>query len=349
MATGIAVLLGWATTLHTFANDPAKSKPDAKAADEVIAELKRIGELIKQLDDDKFEKRQQATEQLLKIGKPAIEPLKLLLASNPNLELAKRASNILENMPKEKIKGIKTKELIARLAKPISFENGIPANTPLRDALDYISEQARVPFIVDTKAFERIGVQKVEEQPVQMEIMTDVRLADVLRLLLCQVKGDVYVGDYLLRRDYVEITTSYDSFSEVLGGDIGAFAADEGSPSNEALLKGKPRVLRIVHIDVERRPLKEAIQELAESASVGLVVDPRIGDKGKTPVTATLNNVFFDTAVQLLCDMADLQVFQMDAVFYLTTKENATKLEAQQKPRRIVPPPGLAGPPSADK
>src|SRR5262249_50749316 len=66
----------------------------------------------------------------------------------------------------------------------------------------------------DSKAFEAIGVQKVEEQPVQLPKMVGVSMATVLRLLLAQVKGDVYTGTYLVRRDYIEVTTTYNAAAE---------------------------------------------------------------------------------------------------------------------------------------
>jgi hypothetical protein len=353
LGTCAALGLVWHVPIATNAADTQPAKPDAQAADKVVAELKLIGELIKQLDDDKFEKRQQATEQLIKIGRPAVEPLRRLLASNPNLELAKRATGILEAMPKEKSKGRKTRELIAALNKTVDLDKGIDANTPLKDALEFIGEQSNVPFIVDSKAFEAIGVQKVEEQPVQLAKMTGVRLANVLRLLLGQVKGDVYTGTFLVRSDSLEITTTYHSLVEAFGGNLPAFAAGEDPKiANDDLvqiLQGKARVLYQVYADFEKRPLKEALDELAEFAAINVMVDPRVGDKAKTPVTATINNMFVDTAVELLADMADLQVVQKDAVFYLTTKENAARLEAQRKPRPIVPPAGIMpkGPPPA--
>ena len=53
---------------------------------------------------------------------------------------------------------------------------------------------SKVNIVVDANAFTGIGVQKVEEQPVQLSAMKNVRRATVLRLLLGQLKGDVYTG-----------------------------------------------------------------------------------------------------------------------------------------------------------
>jgi len=337
------------------ADEPAKDQVDPQAADKVIADLKRIGDLIKQLDHDKFEVRQKASDELVKIGKPAVEPLKMLLASRPNLELAKRATGILEAMPKEKVSKLATSALIAGLHKPINLDNGIDANTPLKDALEFISEKADVPFIVDSRAFETIGIQKVEEQPVSLPKMTGVRLKDVLRLLLQQMRGDVYTGDFLVRSGYVEITTTYHSLVETLGCEPNELAAAEDPPGMagppEAPAKapvGLPRILKIVHVHCDRQPLKDTLQELSEMSGVSIVIDPRVGDKAKTAVSITLANAMVDSAVELLVDMADLQAVQKDAIFYVTTKENANRLENQRRPKRLGTPPGMrpgGGPP----
>src|SRR5262245_59812313 len=129
----------WGFAVTSAPDEPAKEQPteeqtiDPQAADKVVADLKRIGELIKQLDHDKFEVRQKAADELARIGRPAIEPLKMLLASRPNLELAKRATGILEAMPKPKPNKVATAVLIAALNKEIDLDKGVDPNTPLKD------------------------------------------------------------------------------------------------------------------------------------------------------------------------------------------------------------------------
>lgn len=349
----LGLCLAFGVPRPTVADEPIKEKVDPQAADKVIADLKRIGELIKKLDDDKFDVRQKAADELVRIGKPAVEPLKMLLASRPNLELAKRATGILEAMPKDKINKVATPVLIAALNKPIDLDKGVDANTPLKDVLEFLTEdRVGIPFIVDSRAFESIGVQKVEEQPVQLPKMTGVPLKDVLRLLLVQIKGDVYTGAFLVRPGYVEITTTYHALSEVLGGDIAEVAGAEQAvpemPGFEPLAKAPLRILKIVHVHYEKRPLNDSLQELADISGISIVIDPRVADKAKAPVSVTLANAMVDTAVELLVDMADLQAVQKDAIFYVTTKENANRLEGQRRPRRLGTPPGMkAGPPAA--
>jgi hypothetical protein len=57
---------------------------EARPLEKLIEELKVIAELVKQLDDPKFETRQLAGERLVRLGPSAIEPLKRVLGANPS-------------------------------------------------------------------------------------------------------------------------------------------------------------------------------------------------------------------------------------------------------------------------
>lgn len=108
----------------------------------------------------------------------------------------------------------KAKQIQEKLSKPVNLEKGIDENTALKDALDFLADRYDLTIIIDAKAFEAIGVAKVEEQPVKLPRMVGVSMATVLRLLLAQVKGDVYTGTYLVRRDFIEVTTTYNAAAE---------------------------------------------------------------------------------------------------------------------------------------
>ncbi|MBL8798390.1 MAG: VWA domain-containing protein, partial [Planctomycetia bacterium] len=108
----------------------------------------------------------------------------------------------------------KANQIHEKLSKPVNLEKGIDANTALKDALDFLADRYDLTIIIDSKAFEAIGVAKVEEQPVTLPRMVGVSMATVLRLLLAQVKGDVYTGTYLIRRDFIEVTTTYNAAAE---------------------------------------------------------------------------------------------------------------------------------------
>lgn len=104
----------------------------------------------------------------------------------------------------------KVKELREKLAKPINLEKGIDANTPLKDALDFLQDRYDLTILIDTAAFEADQqLKEVESQPVKLPKMLGVSLGTVLRLLLSQVNGT-----YLIRRDYIEVTTGQRATAE---------------------------------------------------------------------------------------------------------------------------------------
>lgn len=314
---GIAVGLTRGVPLHA---DPPQSKEPAAEAnapplEKMIAELKAISELVKQLDDPKFEARQQAADRLIRIGKPAIEPLRRVLDAKPNLETANRITGILTAIRRQDKISVfaKTAEVRAKLAKPIDLDQGIGPNATLSDALELLGSRHDLTFIIDSNAFAAIGVQKPEETAVCLPKMAGVSLGSALRMLVGQVKGDQYIGSYLVRDGHVEITTTIHANVEKMV---------------EAQLA--PRV----HAEFDGTPLDEALRTLADSTGVSVIVDKRVGRKAQEEVSATLNDVPVDTAVRVLADMVGLKVVVMDNVLYLTSRENAKELEAELEKRK---------------
>jgi DNA-directed RNA polymerase specialized sigma24 family protein len=244
-----------------------------------------------------------------------------------------------------------------KLAERLDLPKGIEANTPLKEALDFISERHGVQILLDEAAFAEINIQKVGEQPVQLPKMKNVRLATVLRLLLKQVRGDNgYTGGYVVRPDGLEVTTTYNVLREALGHDTakemgkappGALPAEPGEvdelQAELAVLLAQP----LVNVEFDKRTLQDVLRDLSEAEGINIVVDPRVADKVKVPVTATLNNVLFETAVRLLAEMGDLKAVTLDNIHYITTKANADVLQADKAKRKAKPvlPPVGGGPP----
>jgi hypothetical protein len=72
-------------------------------------------------------------------------------------------------------------------------------------------------------------------------------------------------------------------------------------------------------------PLDEALHELSELSGISVVLDPRVGDKSKTVVTARFpaeTNVA--QMARVLADMADLKAMRVDSIMYVTTRANPT-------------------------
>jgi hypothetical protein len=207
-------------------------------------------------------------------------------------------------------------QLSLRLQQPVNLDKGIDANTPLRDALEFLGDRYDLTIIVDSKAFEEIGVQRAEEQPVQLPKMVGVSMATVLRLLLAQIKGDGEChGTYALQDDHVLITTTLHA------SNAESWTADSGQPAPT------------VDVDCVQKPLQAVLYDLRDLSRMNILVDARVADKARKPITATLAKVPADTAVRLLADMGDLRMVAIDNVLYVTSIDNAKELQAQQEAR----------------
>jgi hypothetical protein len=252
-------------------------------------------------------------------------------AADPAKPMADGATN--KNDPVKLVP--RSRRVHKRLAQVVS-QDAFEPKTKLKDALAFISERYAIPIIVNKKAFDAIGIKAVEEEPVELPKMTDVRLYTVLRILLAQIKGDTYSGTYLVRPDHVEVTSTYNQMAETL----------TEWPEHPALmmlfepdvpreLLGDPSRKRtpVVHVDVDSRPLAEALQDLAEQAEIDVVIDRRSRDKAKTPVELTLNNVPFDTAVGLMVEQADMDWMWIDNVIYVATKEDVKARQDRKRAR----------------
>lgn len=233
---------------------------------------------------------------------------------------------VVANAAQER-RGSKAQRLLAQLQRTVNLDKGIDPNTPLKDAIEYLADKYDMTMLVDSKAFEEIGVQKVEEQPVQMPKMVGVSMATVLRLLLGQIKGDVHCGTYSIQDDHILITTTQQA------SNAETWTADSDSPAPA------------VDVDCLHRPLQDVLNDMRELTRINILVDARVTDKVRKPVTATLGKVPVDTAVRLLADMVDLRAVAVDNVLYVTSPENAKELQAQQEARARQRQPKKSGDP----
>jgi hypothetical protein len=206
-------------------------------------------------------------------------------------------------------------QLSIRLQQHVNLDKGIDANTPLRDALEFLGDRYNLTIIVDSKAFEEIGVQRAEEQPVQLPKMVGVSMATVLRLLLAQIKGDEGHGTYAIQNDHLLITTTAHA------SNAESWTADSSQPAPT------------VDVDCVQKPLQDVLYDLRDLSRMNILIDARVADKARTPITATLTKVPADTAVRLLADMGDLRMVAIDNVLYVTSIDNAKELQAQQETR----------------
>jgi hypothetical protein len=98
-----------------------------------------------------------------------------------------------------------------------------------------------------------------------------------------------------------------------------------------------------INVDYDAVPFNKAIKELAAKYSVSVVIDPKV-TKTKTvenPVTITVDDVPFEAAVRLMCEMAELKPARMGNVIYVTTEARSDRLKDGDS---LVPTPRLGMP-----
>jgi hypothetical protein len=197
------------------------------------------------------------------------------------------------------------------------IRNGIDPGQTLKDVLDFVSRSHGLTFRVEHAAFRAEGQDGMEERQLArgLPATRNLTLATVLNELLSQVEPP---AAFIVRRYHVAVV-----------------------PMSHTLAEYTMR--EPVYADFDKLPLQDALKELAEQTGSPVLLDARrAGEKAKTPVTATLQNVSLGTAVQLLANMAELKAVLVDNTIYVTTEQNAAKLEEEEtaKPVPHGPPPG---------
>jgi RNA polymerase sigma factor (sigma-70 family) len=213
-------------------------------------------------------------------------------------------------------------ELRATLDRVVNFAGIDDPKTTLGEALEQLGKVYDLNFLVNDKGFAADNMDDplrtvIAQTPIPpMKAPLEVVLRKVLSRV--PVSSD---ATYLLRGHSIEITTG------------NAVRAELG------LDKDKPLPPLVWH-EFDERPLGAALRELGRDPSLSVVLDVRAAKKAETAVTARLANVPLDTAVRVLADMADLDVVRLDNLLYVTTRENAARLRAEQAKGTLRKPAG---------
>jgi hypothetical protein len=187
---------------------------------------------------------------------------------------------------------------------------------PLKEVIDYLEDVAsppeskndpslRVKIIANDSAFSAVKGEKfrVEDELVRLPRLTGAPLEIALRKL-CEQLGCTYA----IRKDYIELTT----FESVVG---------------RPLRKGESPQL-VYEYEWVKMPVAALLDILAERHQRTVLITPQLGDRAQTPVTAKLLNVPFDTAVELVAEMAGLKAVRKDNALFVTTPDHANALIA---------------------
>lgn len=204
----------------------------------------------------------------------------------------------------------KAKEIREKLDQPatIEFEPG----TPLREALNHISERYGLTILVDNEAFKADnGEPDIENKPIKLPRLGGVRLRTVLRNLLHQAQGDFYARD-----DHLMVVP-------------------------RKRIEAGVALKQPVDVAFEKRPLAEALKELSDITEVSIVLDTLRMQNLPDPraeVTADFHNVPLNNAVRILADMAGMKSVTFQNMIYVTTPPNAFVVSQELATVKIINP-----------
>jgi hypothetical protein len=186
---------------------------------------------------------------------------------------------------------------------------GLQMPMTLKEALQEIRKRLKdryrdvevFPILVDAEAFKEANPDAPDVYDTQVKFPPfpqRMSVAHALRLALSKVPTND--ATYLIRRGVVEVTTKQ---------------------------KAAPAHLLEVMVEAQfnKRPLNEALDELAEQTGATIILDPRVGDKARAPVSAIFrNSATLEAAVGILAEMADLQVNRGQSdVLFITERSKA--------------------------
>ena len=176
--------------------------------------------------------------------------------------------------------------------------------------LNTISEQYKIQIALDRSTVQMMGMA-VEEMNVDLN-MKNTKLKTALRALVGQ-----YNLTYVISDGHLVITTEEAAVHRQL----------------------KQRI----EVNYDNVPLQTAVKELSSKHGVSVVFDPKTV-KTKTAqnlVTLQVDDVPFEAAIRLMCEMADLKPARMGNVIYITSEARADKLKDSDT---LVPAPKMINP-----
>lgn len=226
---------------------------------------------------------------------------------------------------------------------------------PLKDLLEFLSDRFEVPIRIDLAAFARLGtgvnVTGLYDAPVKLPVVRGMSVGDVLNDALAQIAsggGDGTPGilcAYRIRDGQILIVPAFVTAYSSVGSGPPAGGEDPISIPYTQLLQqteGDP-----ISLAVEEKSFSEVLKELRRMTGANIVLDARQKDKAKLTITAEMHDVRLLAGLRVLCDMCELQPVSLNNIYYITSKENAERLQKELDRKRYGEPaqfsPGLGG------
>lgn len=188
------------------------------------------------------------------------------------------------------------------LQKSITLEAGFDRNTPLKEALGYLSEVWKIKIEVDEKSFaDVLSIKEPQWQPITLPKLTNVQKGTVLRLL-----ADQSNGRFLISKEGTLVLVPDDG--KLIAAKIGneGYKRHVSSPAKIELQE------KLSHHVTNVITFEKALNFLASSYDLNVVLDSaafikqRNKDIRRYPVQMpNANTMKLHEALKMLCDQAE--------------------------------------------
>jgi hypothetical protein len=148
----------------------------------------------------------------------------------------------------------------------ITLQKGFSGNTSLKDALDFLANRWKLDITVDADRFRRKGVPAVQDAPVNLPKLVDIRLGQVLTLLADQVNGAC-----LTWQDRV-VLVPRSSVGGMKGIGYKPFTAVSAKDEAELRAKLEKPITLAKGFDA-KTPFKGALESLANHCQLNILVE----------------------------------------------------------------------------
>lgn len=213
------------------------------------------------------------------------------------------------------------------LTKPID-KLDLDKEITLKELLEVIHDRYGVVARLDMPAFVRWewnsndGTPPLQlyEQSVKFPITRGFTVGDVLAEAIAQLDGKL---TYRIRGGQVLIGPAFIPPATPGSGAVGQLAEPQVPPQQlKEQILGEP-----VSVALDDQSFTKALQQLRKQTGANIVMDARCREKGDQVVSGSFHDVRLLTVLQVLSDMCDLRPVAMNNVYYITTPENAMKLQ----------------------
>jgi hypothetical protein len=223
--------------------------------------------------------------------------------------------------------GAEMREMLRWLKEFIDTKD-LQERVKLKTALEKFSDHTngKLPILVDREAFAlELGADApdpYEEEVSLPPVPSRMPIGMALRIVLAQVgKGQ---ATYVIRKSYVEITT------------------------RQATTAAYTLRATITFATFDQKPLPEILGNFADDNGIAINLDPNVGKKGLTPISATFRNCSLEEALVTVTEMAELKFVVYEHSIFVTAPERAVVLRkeevkraADRKELKFYPPPRL--------